>query len=147
MSGCKENDPIIGCHTDADGNRVNVVIHYEYGSNPAGDSLLSAVRITDVLGVPIATATGENTTAGACPVAQPDVEWEQLCDVQEDGTVVPFMCQVITSFDSNGAVIVPSVATNYELDKVTPYTPTGTVGACPACPPATAEGLLTAWGE
>lgn len=147
MSQCTELDPIVGCHTDADGNRVNVVIHYEYGKNAAGVAVLAGTRITDVLGVPVAAATGENTTAGACPVAQPDVEWETRCDTLADGTVVPFMCQVVTSFDAAGAVIVPSATANYALDKVTPYTPAGDVGTCPACSPATAEGLLTAWGE
>lgn len=144
---CTELDPIVGCHKDADGNLINVVIHYEYGKNAAGDAVQPKAYITDVEGAAVAGATAENTTAGACPVAQPDVEWEQLCDLQEDGTSIPFMCQVITSFDATGAAIVPPATANYELDKVTIYVPTGTVGTCPNCPPAGEGGLQTEWAK
>ena len=80
---CKENDPIVGCYTADDGTRQNVAIHYEYGVSATGGSVLAAVRITDAGGAIVAGATAENTTPGACPVAQPDVEWVPLCDVQD----------------------------------------------------------------
>lgn len=143
---CTELDPIVGCHTLADGSRQNVVIHYEYGKDAEGEAIVSAVRITDVLGVIVADATDANTVSGACPIAQPDVEWVERCDLLSDGSKVPYMCQVITSFDASGAAIVPSATADYELDKVTPYTVVGTPTLCPSCPAATASGLVTSWG-
>lgn len=63
-------------------------------------------------------------------IIPPDVEWTRMCDVQADGTIVEFMLQAITNFDVNGLAIVPSLINNYELDKTTAYTLTGTLGDC-----------------
>lgn len=143
---CTELDPITGCYTLADGSRQNVTIHYEYGKGASGAAVVSAVRITDAVGVIIPLADATNTTAGACPVAQPDVEWSEQCDTLANGSVVPFMRQVITSFDASGMAIVPSAVADYELDKITPYAVAGTVGLCPACSAAVPVGLVTTWG-
>jgi hypothetical protein len=64
MSVCYDNTAFAGCHTDAGGNRVPVVIHYRYDTNGA-----PAVRITDLAGAVVPAATLLNTTPGACPAA------------------------------------------------------------------------------
>lgn len=143
---CKELATAEVCFDNGAGVLQSLVAHYEYGLNAAGNTILVSTIFADAAGVPVDTSAG-TVTVGACATASPSIDWEQLCDVQADGSVVEFMCQVVTSFDANGAVIVPSVATNYELDKVTPYTPTGTIGACGQdCDAAIAQGVLTTWG-
>lgn len=142
---CTEMTTASACFTDADGNPQTVVAHYEYGKDAAGSTILVATRYTDAAGTPIDTSLG-TVSAGACPVASPDVEWEQRCDVQTDGSIVEFMCRVITTFAPDGT---PTSSTeDFELDKTTPYTVTGTVEACGAdCEPATPAGVLTTWGS
>ena len=144
MSNCKNFEAVPVCSTAADGTRKTYFAHYEYGVDAAGVNLV-AVRYTDADDV-VVDLSAETVVAGACPVYQPDVEFERLCDVQADGTFVEFLCRTITSFDASGAVIDPAQVEYFALDKVTPYVATGTVGPCPECPPATAQGVLTTWG-
>ena len=144
---CTTIDKEVGCYTLEDGTKQTVFIQTEYGVDANDNKIPVATRITDIESAVIDGADATNTVAGACPVYAPDVEWEERCDVLEDGSVVTFMCQVVTSFDASGEVVVPSMTTNYELDKVTEYTPAGEVGTCPSCPPSTAQGLLTSWGS
>lgn len=142
---CKDFNCAEVCATDADGVRTTLIAHYEYGQDANGVAVLTATRYADAAGVPVDTAAMK-VSAGACPIISPDVEWQKLCDVDADDVSTEFMCQVITSFDAAGKAIVPPVTAYYELDKVTPYVPAGTVGPCPDCPPAEALGVLTAWG-
>lgn len=140
MSDCFDSYGVAGCHTAADGSLVPVVLHYVNDNVGA-----PAVVITDVAGAVVALADESNTVAGACPLPLPDVEWQQLCDVQADGSVVPFMCQVITTFAADGTPT--NASANFELDKETPYTVTGTVAECPQCEPLAdgERGIQPAW--
>jgi len=145
---CKQLSTELGCYTDADGLKQTVVIHYEYGQDALGETILVSTIYTDAVGAPV--SVGEVVvTPGACAKPSPDVEWELLCDdVNDDRTdIVQFFCQVITSFDDNCLPIVPPAVANYELDKATPYEPQGTVGKCEEeCDPGVPVGLKTAWG-
>ena len=140
---CKQLSTSLVCFNDGVIN-TTLVAHYEYGTNAAGATILVSTRYTDSAGVPVDTAGG-TVTAGACALTPPDVEFEKLCDVQASGVVIEFFRRSITSFDSVG---VPTVTvTNWALDKVTAYAPTGVVGACNQdCDAATAVGLITTWG-
>ena len=145
MSLCKDLETKIVCATNEAGVRTSYVAHYEYGNDAAGNTLLAATRYTDAAGA-IVDLTGLEISVGACPVAAPDIEFERLCDLAEDGTFTEFLCRTVTSFDSAGVPIDPPLLAYFELDKVTVYVPEGTVGPCPDCPPATVQGVLTAWG-
>lgn len=63
-------------------------------------------------------------TVGSVGVAGADQEFLPLCDVADDGTSTPFLRRFATS--PAGTV----TATDTQLDGVTPYAPTGTVGMC-----------------
>lgn len=131
------------CFNNGTSNQT-VIAHYEYGVNEDGETILVATRFTDAAGVPLDTSTG-TVSAGACPVIPADVEWERLADVQEDGTRVEFFRRSVTTFDSVGTPT--TVVTDFELDKTTPYTVTGTVeGPVDSCGPATAVGVVATWG-
>lgn len=65
-------------------------------------------------------------TGGSVSTSAPDREYEVLCDTAADGTVTPFIRRV--SVDGTGNTTV----TDTTLDGTTAYTPTGTVGVCPA---------------
>ena len=145
MALCKDFEAVPVCATNADGVRTTYYAHYEYGVDAAGESILVATRYADADGT-VVDLSEFKVTAGACPVYQPDVEFERLCDVQPDGTFIEFLCRTITSFDTSGAVIDPAQVDYFELDKVTTYVPTGEVKECPDCPPAVAQGVLTTWG-
>lgn len=138
MSSCRTVDKEIACFTDGAGVPASVFANTVYDANGA----IIAMYYTDAAGAVVDTSVG-TVTAGACPVAQPDVEWEPLCDVQADGTVVQFIRRSITSFGADGAVIDPVQVDDFETDKVTAYTATGTVGDCSTCPDATPLGLIT----
>ena len=141
---CAQMATSVGCFTDGAGVKKTVTIHYEYGKNAAGGTIIAATRYTDAEGLPIDTSAGF-VAAGACAVAAPDVEWLPLCDVQANGTVVEFYRRTITSFASDGT---PTVAVaSFAADMTTVYVPAGTVGACDQdCDPATVQGVLTTWG-
>ncbi|MDX3345886.1 hypothetical protein PV387_03405 [Streptomyces sp. ME02-6987-2C] len=55
-----------------------------------------------------------------------DVEKLTLCDVQADGTAVPFLRHLTYGSAGQVAVVIDTA-----LDGFAPYTPTGTVGRCP----------------
>jgi hypothetical protein len=138
MSECLNNSTVVGCFNDGTNPPQSVVIHYTYDNLGA-----PAVRITDSSGAVVAGATVANTTPGACPVASPDVEFAQLCDLQGDGTVIEFIRRTVTTFDAAG--VPTTVTADLELDHNTAYAPTGTVVACGDCPPLAARGLQAAW--
>jgi hypothetical protein len=134
------------CYTDGLGARQTLIAHYEYRANAGGGTVVHAVRYTTADGVPVDTSTGTVVT-GACALIPPDVEWTKLCDVQASGVVVEFWQQIVTSFTTAGVPIVPSLVTNYAIDKVTAYAPTGTVVECPQeCDVVAPVGVVSTWG-
>jgi hypothetical protein len=142
---CKELSAVVGCLSVAGVPNRTVVIHYEYGPGGSGYATLLATRYTTVDGTPITLAAGETVAAGACPVAAPDIEWVQMCDVQADGTVIEYFDRIVTTFDAAANPTV--VVTQWEMDKVTAYAVTGTVGACdPDCDVLAPVGLVSTWG-
>lgn len=131
------------CYNDGTTNQT-LIAHYEYGVNDQDKTILVATRFTDAAGEPVDT-TGGTVTAGACALTPPDVEWEKLCDVQADGSIVEFLRRSITTFDSVGTPTV--TVTDWELDKVTAYVVAGDVTVCNEdCDPATAQGVVATWG-
>ncbi|WPR52846.1 hypothetical protein SJI45_19105 [Streptomyces sp. S399] len=68
---------------------------------------------------PCGTGCGSGGGAGL------DVETVALCDVQADGTVVPFLRHI--TYGTGGQV---SVVLDTGLDAYSPYVPSGTVGVC-----------------
>lgn len=143
MSFCKDFEAVPVCATAADGSRETYFAHYQYAEGAA--QLEVAVTYTGADNVPV-DLSAFTVVPGACPVFQPDVEYERLCDVQANGTFTEFFCRTVVSFDASGLPVDPVQVDYFALDKITPYVPTGTVGPCPDCPPATASGVLTTWG-
>lgn len=139
---CRETRPVVGCYTNAAGVPTSVLIHVIYEE---GRAIGQAVTTADAAQTPIDTSTG-TLVAGACPVAQPDVEWEKLCDEQANGSIIEFFRRSITRFDAAGAVIAPVEVADFALDKVTPYVVAGTVVTCNEdCDPIGVVGTITAW--
>jgi hypothetical protein len=142
---CSEMEAIVGCLTTVAGVKTDVTIHYEYRVASNGNRTLHATRYTNAAGVPVVPAGTDVITPGACPVAQPDVEFEILCDRSAAGVVTEFVRRKVTTFSSTG--VPTTVVTNLGLDYVTAYAPTGTVGACNQdCDVVAAVGLVTTWG-
>lgn len=135
---CRIVEKETACFTDDAGVPSSVYANTVYDANGA----VIAMYYTDTAGAVVDTSVG-SVAAGACPVAQPDVEWEKLCDVQSDGTVVEFVRRSITRFDAAGDVIDPVEVADFETDKVTAYIVAGTVGDCDTCPVQAPLGLIT----
>lgn len=138
MSLCRTVDKEIACFTDALGVPASVFANTVYDANGA----VIALYYTDTAGVVVDTSVG-TVSAGSCPVAQPDVEWEKLCDVQTDGTVIEFIRRSVTRFTAAGVVIDPVEVADFETDKVTAYIVAGVVGDCSTCPVEAPLGLIT----
>ena len=68
-----------------------------------------------------------------------------LCDYLEDGSKVDFFCQQIAKFGVDGAILSVE-RNNYQLDKVTPYTPVGRVGVCVDTQPMCVESQEWTYG-
>jgi hypothetical protein len=145
MAACSDMTAVAGCLTTAAGVASNIVIHYEYRIAANGNRTLHATRYSNAAGVAITPAGTDVVTAGSCPIAPPDVEWEKLCDKSAAGIVTEFFRRTITTWNASG---VASVAvTNWALDQVTAYVATGTVGACDQdCDAVAPVGLVTSWG-
>lgn len=127
MSKCVNPSPLLVCFTDGTtGAKTTLVAHVLYENGVSIGQAFTTVGDTET----IFDVSGGTVTAGACPIASPDVEWEKLCDLQADGSIVEFFRRSITSFDANGAVIVPVAVADFALDKVTAYVVTGTVITC-----------------
>lgn len=139
MSSCSKVEKALACFTDAAGVPTSIFAHTVYDADGAAIALYYTNPVDNAV---IDTSVG-TVTAGACPVAQPDVEWNKLCDVAADGTVTQFMCRTITRFNPDGTVIDPVQVDNFETDKVTAYTVAGTVGDCATCPDQAPIGLIT----
>lgn len=142
---CKELTAVPGCLSVAGVPNRSVTIHYEYGVSITGLATLVATRYTEADGTPIALAAGETVSPGACAVSAPDIEWEKMCDVQPDGSVVEFYHRIVTVFDA--AAVPTSVVTDLQMDKVTAYVVTGTVAVCDQeCDVIAPVGLVSTWG-
>jgi hypothetical protein len=141
---CKTLETSLVCYNNGTTNET-LVAHYEYGKNATGNTILVAVRYTDASGTVIDT-TGGTVTAGQCMIIAPDIEFEKLCDVNTTtGIVTEFLRRSVTTFNSIGTPTL--TVTDWQLDKITPYVITGTVGACNQdCDPVTSLGVLTTWG-
>lgn len=138
MASCRSVDKTIACYTNAAGEPVSIFANAVYDAN----GVEIALYYTDTLGAIVDTSAG-TVSAGACPVPNPDVEWEKLCDIQADGVAVEFIRRSVTRFTPAGAVIDPVEVADFETDKVTPYVVTGVVGDCATCPDDTPLGLIT----
>lgn len=119
------------CDVDPNGKVLGLVlVEYSY----AADGTIASVRLVDATTGTTYTPQGEITT---CPAGteQPEQDIVQLCDVQADGTVTPFVRDYRR--DETGAVTGHS---DYTLDGAA-YQPTGTVGVCepPRSDPADVE--------
>jgi hypothetical protein len=142
---CRDISVAPVCYKSAAGLLTTLQAHYEYRTSATGGTLIHATRYTDAAGVPFDTSAG-TVSAGSCPVAQPDVEFERLCDVSAAGVVTEFMRRTITIFDSATGAIIPLVA-DFQLDHVTAYAVTGTVTTCDSgCDVVAPVGVLVSWG-
>ena len=146
MAACLDTKPILVCFTDtATGIKTTLIEHVVY---QAGAAIAHAYTTQDT--ETIFPITGGTITVGACAIAPPDVEYITMCDdTLADGTVlIEFVAQVITSFDGNGAAIVPSVVNYLQKDLVTPYVPSAlanvTSGEC-GCAKQPVLGTITDW--
>lgn len=135
---CRDVSQTEACYTQADGSQIsitkNTVFNSAYG--------IHATYYTDAAGVVLDTSTGV-VVAGACQLPNPDVEWEQLCDVDAAGVVTKFLRRSVTRFAADSTVIDPVEVKDFEVDKVTDYVVTGTVGDCQTCESEAPLGLIT----
>lgn len=97
----------------------------------------------DQTGAPVNTAAG-TVTLGACAITPPDVEFNEMCDLQADGSIIEFVRRTVTTFDAVGTPTTTSA--DFALDNVTPYVVAGTVVSCAdECKPEAPLGVLTSW--
>lgn len=125
MTQCFNNTAVAGCYTGG-AAPVSVVIHYIYDNVGT-----PSVVITDISGAVVAGATLANTTAGACALPSPVTEFNELCDIQANGSSIPFVRRTITTINGSGVATV--AVADFAMDYTTPYTVTGTAGNCPTC--------------
>lgn len=121
------------CDVDGTGAVVGLVlIEYNY----AADGTIDSVRLVDAVTGATYTPSGTITT---CPAgaAQPEQDAIVLCDVQADGTSVPFVRDYRR--DENGAVTGHS---DYTLGGDA-YLPTGTAADCGVVPETCATAVQT----
>jgi hypothetical protein len=140
MSDCRDTNAVLGCYSDGVGAPVSVIVTHVHDYKGA-----PAAIITNLAGVVVAGATLANTTLGACAIASPSVEFNELYDVLPDGTFTRFVRRTITSINALG---VPTVTiTNLAMDYTTPYTlsATGSVTQDVSCAALTSRGLQTTW--
>lgn len=110
-----------------------VLVEYEY--NPDGS--LASVRLVDPGTGNTYTLQGElSICPGGTGTPAADLDLTVLCDVQVNGTPVPFL----RDYRRDATTSLITGHTDYGLDG-TPYTPTGTVGVC-AEPCSNASTLL-----
>lgn len=147
-NNCNQTDRSEVCFTPTDTTIAPVtliqqtILGVDGDGNPSNVYYLSTADDLNTALDPTAYLGGGTYSAGACPVAQPDVEWIELCEKLADGTNKPFIRRSVTTFD---ALNVPStVGADFELDKVTPYTvvDSAQVGEC-GCEPLANTGLVT----
>lgn len=135
---CTNVETVLACFVDAGGTPKTIEFNTVYNA----DGSIKAAYYLDEAGAVVDTSVG-TVTLGACVVASPDVEWELLCDVLSDGTVVEFFRRSITRFNADGTVIDPVEVADFEEDKITSYTVQGEVKECPACGEPVSLGLIT----
>lgn len=120
--------PVVGCTGGATDGPVVPFIR-KYIENAAGQVLETVDLTFDGLGYLV------QGNVGVCPPADdPEQTFGlQLCDVQADGTAVPF----VRTYTVNCGEIVQSC--DKDLGGVDDYEPTGTVGQCPVTLAASSE--------
>lgn len=109
------------CDIDPGTGEINGLVLVQYTYNPDG-TIASTELINAVTGAPY-VPTG-NVTVCPTDTSTPDNDMQALCDVQANGTLVPFIRDY--RHDVNGVIVS---VTDYTLAG-TPYTVTGTVGSC-----------------
>lgn len=131
---CTEMSTAQGCLFDSTTQQQQgVIIHYEYGTNATGGTILVATRYTTADGTPIALTATQTVSAGSCQPVAVDVEWVQLCDdTDDDGSTasVPFLRKYTKTTSSLTGATISEVVEDFELDMETAYVPVGTVGTC-----------------
>ena len=137
---CRKVEEVLGCFVAEDGTKQTVIIH----NVTDADGVVIATLFLDSAHAPVAGATAETVTPGACPVPQPIVEWVRYCETVDDEQV-EFWCVITTTFDAACQPIVPPTLSFYELDKQTVYEPVGTPEPCAECLPEEDAGVLTDW--
>lgn len=144
MSNCSKAEEILGCYTDGAGVRQTIIIHNVYDD----DGVVYATAHLDASGNIIDTSAG-SVVPGACPVAQPDVEWKTLCEELPDGSIMEFCVRIITYFDTTGAVVEPNIVDYFLPDQITPYVPNdiANAGPCPQCDEKVALGVILDWAD
>lgn len=136
MSACTTVQPLMGCMLDTSvspPSQTPVTIHYEYGVDSAGKTILVATRYTNADGTPITLTGTQSVQPGVCQPVGVDVEWTQLCDDTDSDPAtdaVPFLRKYTRI--SNGITGLPISESfeDFELDMETPYTVVGDVGTC-----------------
>lgn len=139
MSDCRDTNAVLGCYNDGVTPVTVIVTHvHDYKGAPAA-------IITNLAGVVVAGATLANTTLGACALALPSTttEFNELYDVQPDGTFTRFIRRTVASTTAAGVTTV--TITNLAMDYTTPYAPTGTITQDMSCAALTSRGLQTTW--
>ena len=126
MSSCSKVEKAVACFTNAAGVPASVFAHTVYDA----DGAAIALYYTDPTDNSVVDTSTGSVSAGACPVALPDVEWCKLCDVAANGTVTEFYRRTVTRFAADGSVIAPVDVADFADDKVTAYVVAGTVGDC-----------------
>lgn len=145
MSKCVNPTPLLVCFTDTvTGAKTTLIEHVIYENWVSIGQAFTTVDDTET----IFDVSWGIVVGWACPIASPDVEWEKLCDLQADGSIVEFFRRSITSFDANGAVVVPVAVADFALDKVTAYVVTGVVTTCNEdCDLVGSVGTIAAWWD
>lgn len=68
--GCSHIVQSVGCLHRADGTKLSIIIHTEYGINAAGGLIVARTLYTDAASAPLALAPGDTVSPGLCPVNQ-----------------------------------------------------------------------------
>ena len=145
MSKCVNPVPLLVCYTDGvTGAKTTLIQHVIYENGVSIGQAYTTVENTET----IFNISDGIVTGGSCPIISPDVEWEKLCDLQANGSIVEFFRRSVTSFDANGAVVVPVAVADFALDKVTAYVVTGVVTTCNEdCDLVGSVGTIATWGD
>ena len=141
MSQCLNSAPVPVCAVDADGVKQSLLEHVVYENGVAIGQVFTTADDTET---PIDVA-GLTISPGACQIPQPNITFDRLCDVQADGSSIPFFCERTVNYGPD-CLPLPPTTIFYELDKVTVYVPTGESQLeCPDCIPVGSLGTITDW--
>jgi len=65
-NNCTRTEPIVGCLKKEDGSLEAITIHYEYGVDVNGDTILVSTIYTNSVGEPITLGENESVSTGSC---------------------------------------------------------------------------------